>query len=138
MKKILYFLLPLALTAGRASAQPDQNVLGNVVIDNTNTPGYPYTAGVANVAGNVNLKGDVVFTGANPWILHTPNNRTTLFLAPGSPANWNLATTFQATGDVTFPQKVSIGYVACAVPGQCTGSLGINSLSLAVPAATRS
>lgn len=63
---------------------------------------------------------------------------------PPTPWNWGAATEFSANGNVRFKgdlstpgfvtigQKASIGNVACATPGSCTGMLGINRLTLAV------
>jgi hypothetical protein len=106
----------------------------------TGTYGSPYNAGVNNTAGNVNLLGALVFTGTNPWILHTPNdtdagvNRTSLYLAPNS--DWSKQTRFYANGDVSFsgnvtlPMRVAIGDVSCT--SGCAGNLNINGLTLAV------
>ena len=88
------------------------------------TNGSPWTAGVNNTAGNVKLLGDLMFTGNNPWILHTPNDQTYLYLAPNS--NWNNATVFQANGDVAFSRRVFTGDVTSP------GALGTNTLTLAV------
>lgn len=68
--------------------------------------------------------------GSNKWVLHTPDDgRTSLYLAPNW--NWNNQTRFDATGDVAFSQKVSIGNVSCP-SGGCWGTLGINNMTLAV------
>ena len=154
MKKHLLTYLLVASASLSASTllaqQPPQSLLvtGNL---NINADGTTYTGAYdgadTNPAGNVTLRGDVVFTGTNPWILHTPNTTgaTTLYLAPGSnPINWGAATEFSANGDVRFKnnitipglvtmaQKASIGDVRCTTQGQCTGMLGINTLTLAV------
>lgn len=66
-------------------AQTDANVMGNVNVDGG--AGYTYSQ-LPHPAGNINLKGDLLFTGSNAWILHTPNDgRTSLYLTPGSPPN---------------------------------------------------
>lgn len=97
-----------------------------------------------NAFGNVKLKGDIVFTGTNAWIFHTPNDNdlvngqphTSLYLAPNSV--WSNATRFDATGDVAFSQNVSVGSrlsvgnVGCTTPAQCTGLLSMNNLTMAV------
>lgn len=71
------------------------------------------------------MMGDLVFTGSNPWILHTPNDgRSTLHLAPNQ--MWTNETVFEANGDVNFSQRVRIGNV------NGPGALGINNLTLAV------
>ncbi|GAA3931834.1 hypothetical protein GCM10022406_16110 [Hymenobacter algoricola] len=85
-----------------------------------------YDLGPANPSGNVNMMGDLVFTGNNPWILHTPNagpSAPGLYIAPGAPVVWNNATKFETNGDVNFPYRVRIGNI---------GTLGINTLTLAV------
>lgn len=63
---------------------------------------------------------------------------------PPTPWNWGAATEFDPNGDVrlkrdlsivglvSMAQKASIGDVSCATQSQCTGMLGINSLTLAV------
>ena len=141
MKRVIASSAVLLLLASQANAQTNVATNGNFTAT-AGTYGSPYNLGVNNSAGNVNLLGDVVFTGSNPWILHTPNDldavtgfpRTSLFLAPNS--QWGSATQFYATGDVAFsgniicPRKVSIGDVSC--PSGCTGPLGITSLTLAV------
>lgn len=127
------------------------NTAGNLVVD-SGTTGGTYSQGVNNGFGNISLKGDIVFTGTNPWILHTPNNtetiagqavnRMSLYLAPNS--EWARQTRFDATGDVAFSQNISVGQtvtigsrlsvgnVSCTTPAQCTGLLNLNNITMAV------
>lgn len=132
---LTHFLLLLTVNVfGQTPPPPppmNQTVTGNLIIDaagttydnpTTTTPIYK---DVPNIAGDVNIKGDLVFTGTNPWILHTPNDgRTSLYLAPTG--LWGNQTRFDANGDVTFSHRVSIGDVTSP------GALGINTLTLAV------
>ena len=73
--------------------------------------------------------------GSNPWTFQTPNDgRTTMYIAPVSSSgpDWSKQTRFDATGDVAFSKRVSIGDVSCPPPAVCGSNLGINTLTLAV------
>jgi len=74
-----------------------------------------------------------VFTGTNPWILHTPNDgRTSLYLAPANPPNWANQTRFDSNGDVAFTHNIYVGQRLTVGDVSSPGTLGINNLTLAV------
>ncbi|WP_272151285.1 hypothetical protein [Tenacibaculum aiptasiae] len=54
---------------------------------------------------------DLISGGANSWILHTPDDRTSLLVAPktNSVWNWAKATQFYNNGNVSFMGNVGIG-----------------------------
>ncbi len=54
---------------------------------------------------------DLISGGANSWIFHTPDDRTSLLVAPktNSAWDWAKATQFYSNGNVSFTGKVGIG-----------------------------
>ena len=71
------------------------------------------TKGNLEVNNNLKIKGDLLFSGKNKWIMHTPDDkRTTLYLAPvnnsGRSWNWNKQTSFENDGDVNFSKDANI------------------------------
>ena len=113
-------------------------VQGNLLVGSNAWPAaYGAGAGDAFLMGSTWFYNQLILNNGNAGITAwSVNNRTDgngnvgLVFSPG----WSLpkSTVFQSTGDVTFPQKVSIGNVACQTQTACTGPLGINSLTLAV------
>lgn len=167
MKKTLRLYFSLLALATKALAQTpapaDLSVTGNLKIDagGTTFAGSQYNATPTTDGaylygnpGNLVVKGDLSFSGSNPWILHTPNDnaqytnvpRTTLYLAPGYAGTaagwrWSAATEFSTNGDVLFKStttslnmavtnRMTVGDVACTTP--CGGAMKINNLALAV------
>lgn len=132
MRKTYYVLLAAFLLgpAGRALARTDYNVN----VDEGAACNYDT---VPNTLGNINLKGDLLFMGSNPWILHTPNDSRTplsLFLAPGYLPNWNAQTRFDNNGDVTFSRDIIIKQHLLVGNVTSTGNCppGISTLTMAV------
>ena len=72
-----------------------------------------------STTGNANIQGDVVFTGTNKWIVHTPDNgRKTMVIAPGNDKSewqWTSQTSIENDGKVRVgnhfevPAKMTVG-----------------------------
>lgn len=122
---------------GPANSPPTQQrptgngmVQGNLLVGSNAWPAA-YGAGGSDafLMGNTWFYNQLIVTGGNTNIpAWSVNNRTDgsgnlgLVFSPG----WALSksTVFQTTGDVTFPQRVSIGNVACQTQTACTGPAG--------------
>jgi len=54
---------------------------------------------------------DLISGGTNSWIFHTPENRTSLYIAPKVDGNWHWIkqTKFQIDGSIDFSNQLNIG-----------------------------
>jgi len=63
--------------------------------------------------GNANISGDIAFTGANKWIVHTPDdNRRIMYIAPGNEKGewmWDKQTQFLNNGNVQLSGGLMLG-----------------------------
>ena len=72
-----------------------------------------------STTGNANVQGDLVFSGSNKWILHTPDDgRKTMYIAPGNDKGewqWGSQTTIDGDGKfrvgnhLEVPAKMTVG-----------------------------
>ncbi len=81
---------------------------GNVVVDEDIS-----ATRHLNAKGNANISGDIAFTGANKWIVHTPDdNRRIMYIAPGNDKGewtWDKSTQFLNNGNVQLSGALTLG-----------------------------
>lgn len=61
--------------------------------------------------GGMQAEGDLVLSGSNKWIIHTPNDgRTSIWITPYTGTDWNWAaqTEFKNNGDIAMSGKIQI------------------------------
>jgi hypothetical protein len=93
------------------------------------------------VLGNVSF-GDIISSGQNSWIFHTPDsgNNSSLFIAPqiASSPNWSAQTEFENNGNVNFtgniytPKNIGVGITNSPSKLSVFNNGGVNSNQFAL------
>ena len=97
--------------SGTIGFGPDGKKLNAYMNSNGDMKSINMNTDNATINGNANVTGDIVFNGANKWIIHTPDdNRRIMYMAPGNDKGewmWDKATVFTNDGNLSIQGDIN-------------------------------
>jgi len=99
-------------SSGTIGFGPDGKKLNAYMNSNGDMRSINMNTDNATINGNANVTGDIVFNGANKWIIHTPDdNRRIMYMAPANDKGewmWDKQTVFNNDGSVQLSGALTV------------------------------